>query len=67
MIGEEEYLGKRLGTEIVLALEEIIKAKTDCKKIIVQPEVNNIASRNILRSANYLYDGVNDIFYKNLI
>ncbi|MBE5962681.1 MAG: GNAT family N-acetyltransferase [Lachnospiraceae bacterium] len=67
MIGEEEYLGKRFGTEIILALEEVVKAKTEAKKIIVQPERTNIASRNALLSAKYMFDEVNDIYYKNLI
>ncbi|MDO5522004.1 MAG: GNAT family N-acetyltransferase [bacterium] len=67
MIGEEEYLGKRYGTEIILALEEIIKAKTDAKQIIVQPEPSNMASRNTLLSAKYMFDEVHDIFFKKLV
>lgn len=67
MIGEQRYLGKGFGTDIVLTIEEVIKANTDAQKIIVQPESENKASRNTLLSAHFLYDGENDIYYKELI
>jgi len=66
MIGEEKYLRKGFGTDIVFALIEKVKAKTDAKKIIVQPESNNKASRNTLLSANFMYDVENDVYYKEL-
>ena len=67
MIGEEKYLGKCFGTDIIFALEEEVKANTDAKKIIVQPESDNQASRNTLLSGDFLYDGENDVYYKELI
>lgn len=66
MIGEEAYLGKGFGTEIIFALENEIRANTEAKKIIVQPDNENKASRNTLLSANYIYDETHDIFYKEL-
>lgn len=66
MIGEEKYLGKGFGTYIIFALEEEVKANTDAKRIIVQPKSDNQASRNTLLSANFLYDGENDVYYKEL-
>lgn len=64
MIGEEKYLKKGFGTEIILALVEAVNANTDAKKIIVQPESDNHASRNTLLSAGFVYDGENDVYYK---
>lgn len=67
MIGETDYLGRGYGTSIVLNLIYKIKNDTDAKKIIVQPEAENKASRNTLLSAGFLYDIENDIFYKELV
>lgn len=67
MIGENDYLGKGFGTNIVIALVEEIKANTDAKKIIVQPESNNQVSRKTLLSADFLYDAENDVYCKELL
>lgn len=66
LIGEEEYLGKHLSPVIVELLEEAIIKKTEAKKIIVQPDMDNIVSRNTLLSSGYYYDEDNDVFYKEL-
>lgn len=60
-------IGRGLGTSIVLNLINKIQRNTDAKKIIVQPEPENKASRNTLLSAGFLYDVENDVFYKNLM
>ncbi|MBE6023440.1 MAG: acetyltransferase [Cellulosilyticum sp.] len=67
MIGEEKYLGKGFGTGIVFALAEEVKANTDAKKIIVQPDSKNQISRNTLLAANFQYDEENDVYYKELL
>lgn len=67
LIGETEYLGQGMGTDIVLLLLEEIKNKTAAKKIIVQPENENKASRNTLLSAGFLYNKENDVYYKQII
>lgn len=43
-----------------------IQNNTDAKKIIVQPEGGNKASRNTLLSAGFLFDAENDVFYKEI-
>lgn len=63
LIGETDYLGRGFGKSIVLHLVNEIRNKTDAKKIIVQPEVGNKASRNTLLSAGFLYDVENDVYY----
>jgi len=66
MIGESDYLGKGYGTQIILKLEEEIQTHTKAENIIVQPDLNNEKSRNTLSSAGFLYDSINDVFYKSL-
>lgn len=66
MIGETNYLGRGLGKSIVLRLVSKIQNKTAAKKIIVQPEAGNKASRNTLLPAGFLYDAGNDVFYKEI-
>lgn len=66
MIGESDYLGRGLGTSIVLNLVNEIRNNTTAKKIIVQPETENLASRNTLLSAGFLYDVENDVYYKEI-
>lgn len=66
MIGETNYLGCGFGKSIVLRLVSEIQNKTAAKKIIVQPEAGNKASRNTLLSAGFLHDVENDVFYKEI-
>ena len=66
LIGETDYLGRGLGTSIVLKLVNEIQNNTVAKKIIVQPEIENKASRNTLLSAGFLFDAENDIYYKEI-
>ena len=64
MIGETEFLSKGYGKEIVRKLEEKIKYHHDAKRIVVQPEKDNKASRGVLLSSGYLLDDKKDIFVK---
>ena len=66
LIGEKDYLGRGFGKSIVLYLLDEIRNKTSAKKIIVQPEVENKASRNTLLSAGFFYDAENDVYYKEV-
>lgn len=63
LIGEEDYLGNRLGQDIIIRLKQKIQAEADATKIIVQPEPDNAASRKTLLNAGCSYDKVNDVFY----
>lgn len=64
LIGEEAYLRRGYGRAVVMTLTEHIFARTDAERILVQPEKENLPSRNTLRSAGYLYDRENDLFYR---
>ncbi len=66
LIGEIDYLGRGLGTSIVLNLVNEIQNNTIAKKIIVQPEAGNKVSRNTLLSAGFLFDVENDVYYKEM-
>lgn len=56
LIGEEAYLQQGYGKRIVRLLIDVIRAKTTAKEIIVQPEKENAASCNTLKSCGFLYD-----------
>ncbi len=62
LIGEPAFIGKGIGKEIVRALNNIIFAETDAKRIIVQPEKENHASCNTLLAAGYEYDEKNKLY-----
>ncbi len=66
LIGETDYLGRGMGTSIVLNLVNEIQNNAAAKKIIVQPEPENKASRNTLLSAGFLYNAENDVYYKEI-
>ena len=66
MIGEANYLGRGFGKSIVLHMIDKIQKKTAAKKIIVQPEAENRASRNTLLAAGFQYNVENDVFYKEI-
>jgi len=65
LIGEKEYLHLGHGIKLINELEEKLKI-TVCKKIIVQPDKDNLISRKTLLKAKYSYDSINDIFFKTL-
>ncbi|MEG2328900.1 GNAT family N-acetyltransferase [Anaerorhabdus sp.] len=62
MIGESCYLGQGLGKQIILALIQKIKEHSDAKRIVVQPDEENNASRGVLRSCGFDYDLEKDIY-----
>lgn len=62
LIGEVENLKKGYASAAVRLLGERIAEEKDAKRIIVQPETDNHASRNTLLSAGYSYDTANGLF-----
>lgn len=66
LIGEVENLKKGYASAAVRLLGELIAEEKDAKRIIVQPETDNHASRNTLLSAGYSYDMANGLFLKNM-
>jgi CTP:molybdopterin cytidylyltransferase MocA/predicted acetyltransferase len=65
LIGEEQYLGKGFGREIIRLLVEKIKIENG-KEIIVQPELENKISQKALLANGFLYDKKRGYFYKKL-
>jgi len=55
LIGEEEYLSKGFGKEIVKQLIDKVKTKGG-KEIIVQPEAENKASNKVLIANGFIFD-----------
>lgn len=66
LIGEPEALKKGFGRAIVRLLTERIRATADARRIIVQPEEENLPSCNTLLSAGYTYDGEDRLYLLNL-
>ena len=62
LIGEEAFLRKGYGTRIIEKLIQLIFGETNAQKIIVQPDEDNVASRNTLLSAGFILDEENNIF-----
>ena len=56
LIGEKDYLGKGYGKEIVRLLTEKVRV-LGVKRIIVQPEKENTASRHVLLANRYKDNG----------
>ncbi|SDM80283.1 GNAT family N-acetyltransferase [Acetanaerobacterium elongatum] len=63
LIGEETYLHKGLGKEIILLLTKKIFGLNDAKRIIVQPEEDNANSCKTLLAGGYHYDLKNKLYY----
>ncbi len=66
LIGETEYLGRKLGTQIINSLCEMIKTDNNAKRIIVQPENENKASCGVLLSCGFKYDDSNALFIREI-
>lgn len=66
LIGDEECLGRGLGKEIIKALETEMSSLTAAKKIIVQPEKENIPSNRVLLSCGYAFDEGLGYYFKDL-
>lgn len=62
LIGEEDYLGKGLGKQIIKRLIDEIKNHSNAKRIIVQPEEENHASCGVLKSCDFTYNSKFQIY-----
>jgi GrpB-like predicted nucleotidyltransferase (UPF0157 family)/RimJ/RimL family protein N-acetyltransferase len=62
LIGEEEYLGKGFGKRLIQTLIRKVFNETDAERIIVQPDKDNLFSRNTLLSAGFSYFEKDSIF-----
>ncbi|KUO70905.1 MAG: acetyltransferase [Clostridia bacterium BRH_c25] len=56
LIGNEAYLGKGYGKALVKLLSDTIQTVENAKRIIVQPETENLASNHVLVANGYVYD-----------
>jgi len=64
-IGEEDYLNKGYGKEIVRQLIEKVIMENG-KEIIVQPDIENIKSNKVLLANGFVYKENEKYFYKKL-
>jgi len=62
MVGEPAFLGKGFGKQIILSLLEQIKNEPDAKRVIVQPEPENLASCGVLLSCGFCFDAANGVY-----
>ena len=66
LIGEDEYLRKGYGLAIVQLLTDTIRKDTKAKRIVVQPEQENIPSCKTLLACNYTYDQEKEYYFIDL-
>ena len=66
LIGNEAYLGKGYGKAIVKLLTDLIHQKEHAKRIIVQPDKENLPSNHVLLANDYIFDEQQDYYYKIL-
>ncbi len=62
LIGEEDYLGKGYGKQIIKGLVEKVFGIKEAKRIIVQPDEDNDKSRGVLLSNGFVFDKENNLF-----
>lgn len=65
LIGEEDYLKKGMGKQIINLLVEKVFSLPDSKRIIVSPDSENTSSRKTLESNDFVFDKKNDLFIRN--
>lgn len=66
LIGNEDYLGKGYGKAIIRLLTSIVQERERARRIIVQPERENLASSHVLLANGYLYDDAKGFYYRTL-
>lgn len=67
LIGNENYLRKGYGKEIIRLLTQKVKAEQIAEKIIVQPDIDNIPSNKALLANGYIFDSEKNYYIKELI
>jgi len=65
LIGNENYLNKGYGKEIVRQLIDKIRMENG-KEIIAQPDEKNVKSNKVLLANGFTYKAMEKYFYKNL-
>lgn len=63
LIGEEEYLGKGYGKQIIRMLVELIRRIPTSRRIVVQPDDGNDSSRGVLEANGFLHDGQKGYYF----
>lgn len=66
LIGLPEYLGKGYGRAVVGAVTDRAIAEGNPRRIEVQPDAENEASRRTLLACGYAYDAERDVFIRIL-
>lgn len=64
LIGDEEFLGRGLGKEIVKLICEKAFFKAHAKLIVVQPDKKNAASNAVLKANGFIYDEEKQFYYR---
>lgn len=64
LIGEENYLSKGYGKAIIALLIKKLFSLEDCKRIVVQPEADNLPSTNSLLANEFVFDEKNELYIK---
>ncbi|MGI5897291.1 MAG: GNAT family N-acetyltransferase [Oscillospiraceae bacterium] len=62
LLGEPALLGRGLGRQMVQALIEAVGCEPDARRIIVQPDPENLRSCNTLRAAGFALDLQNRLY-----
>ncbi len=63
LIGNEQFLGKGYGTELIRCLTAQVWLETDGTEIVVSPEAGNVPSRRALLAAGFQYHPPLDLFW----
>ncbi len=66
LIGDERYIGKGYGKHIIKMLVEKIRSYKGAKRIVVQPEIENLPSCKSLEACGFLYDNEKQYYCMNL-
>ncbi len=66
LVGEDDYLGRGYGTAIVGALLEDIGRRQPDAVVVVQPDLENLASGGALLANGFVYDADREYFRKSL-
>ena len=62
LVGEPSLLRRGVARAALAQLVERIAAEPNAKRVIVQPDAGNAASRGLLRALGFAYDELDDLF-----
>jgi RimJ/RimL family protein N-acetyltransferase len=66
LIGEEAFLGKGMGKEMIALLAGKIFSLADAERIIVRPSEENTASCKVLRSNGFVVDPKTNVYVRTV-